>query len=69
MTEFNVALSSSSNMFEVIKLTWNTPASFRGEILYKSDSFETANTVCDQLILDADPAYQAWLEQQDSAFA
>lgn len=69
MIEFNVALSSNSNMFEVSKLTWTTPASFRGEIVFKSDSFETANTVCDQLILDADPAYQEWLQQQDSEFA
>jgi len=68
--KFTVEFFEKTNKFEVVKwIDTSTPGSFMGEIIFKSDSFETANTVCDQHILDSDPAYHVWLEQQDSEFA
>ena len=37
-----------------------------GQIVYSSVSFDIAREACDQLNLDQDPAYQAWLAQQDA---
>jgi hypothetical protein len=70
MNKFSVEFVESSSTFEVIR--WKdtaVPGSIWGEVIYKADNFETANTVCDQHILDSDPAYQVWLEQQASEFA
>lgn len=69
MKDFTVRQSASDGSFEVIEWTYPTPTSFRGEILYATGCFETANAVCDQFILDADPAYREWLELQDAEFA
>lgn len=69
MSNITVTQSTSNGTFEVIEWTYPTPSSFRGKIVFASDCFETANTVCEQLILDADPAYQDWLMQQDAEFA
>jgi hypothetical protein len=68
MNKFTVEYFANTDSFEVVKWISNTPGSFRGEIIFKSDNFDTANTVCDQHILDSDPAYLLWLEQQDSEF-
>jgi hypothetical protein len=67
--KFTVEHFANTSSFEVVKWISTTPGSIRGEIIFKADNFETANTVCDQHILDSDPAYHLWLEQQDSEFA
>lgn len=69
MSNITVTQSASNGTFEVIEWTYPTPTSFQGKIMFVSDCFETANSVCEQLILDADPAYREWLELQDSEFA
>jgi len=69
MIKFTVEYFEGSSTFEVVKWDYTTPGSFKGEIIFKADNFETANTVCDQHILDSDPAYHVWLEQQASEFA
>ena len=66
--KFTVEHFVNTSSFEVVKWISTTPGSFRGEIIFKADNFDTANTVCDQHILDSDPAYHLWLEQQDSEF-
>jgi len=45
--KFTVEQFANTNAFEVVKwIDTSTPGTFMGEIIFKSDSFETANTVC-----------------------
>ena len=69
MSNITVTRSTSDSTFLVIQWTYPTATSFRGEVMYETGCFETANAVCEQLTLDADPAYQDWLMQQDAEFA